>query len=107
MANRVVWVTGASSGLGKSTAEALSKAGWQVIGGARSFKGDKIADSGMTCLPLDVTSQKSLETIRYWYDRGNSLFPREKMISHMLEVICFGLKNGENEGPGLSYTHLK
>lgn len=39
-----------------------------------------------------------LETIRYWYDRGNSLFPREKMISHMLEVIFFGLKTGEMKG---------
>jgi NAD(P)-dependent dehydrogenase (short-subunit alcohol dehydrogenase family) len=62
MANRVVWVTGASSGLGKATAEALCKAGWQVIGGARSFKGEQSADdSGMVCLPLDVTSQKSVD----------------------------------------------
>lgn len=62
MANRVVWVTGASSGLGKATAEALSKAGWQVIGGARSFQGEQNAnENGMICLPLDVTSQESVD----------------------------------------------
>ncbi len=34
---KTVWVTGASSGLGLYTAQALAEAGWKVIGGARSF----------------------------------------------------------------------
>ena len=41
---RTVWITGASSGLGRYTAQALGEAGFCVIAGARSFTGDKAAD---------------------------------------------------------------
>ncbi|MGI6694688.1 MAG: SDR family NAD(P)-dependent oxidoreductase [Christensenellales bacterium] len=62
MANQVVWVAGASSGLGKATAEALAKAGWQVIAGARSFRGEQTADeNGILRLSLDVTDQASVD----------------------------------------------
>lgn len=62
MANRAVWVTGASSGLGKATAQALAEAGWQVIAGARSFGGEAPAvRQGILRLPLDVTRQASVD----------------------------------------------
>ena len=57
-AQKTVWVTGASSGLGLHTAMALRDDGWQVIAGARSFSGGQ--KDGMTCLPLDVTDEESV-----------------------------------------------
>ena len=59
-AQKTVWVTGASSGLGLHTAMALRDDGWQVIAGARSFSGGQ--KDGMTCLPLDVTDEESVRT---------------------------------------------
>lgn len=57
---RVVWITGASSGLGLHTAQALAKSGFTVIAGARSFGKDKSVP-GCTCLPLDVTDAGSID----------------------------------------------
>lgn len=56
--SKTVWVTGASSGLGLHTAQALRDAGWTVIAGARSFHGEE--KDGMHCLPLDVTDDASV-----------------------------------------------
>ena len=56
--SKTVWVTGASSGLGLHTAQALRDAGWTVIAGARSFHGE--AKDGIHCLPLDVTDDASV-----------------------------------------------
>lgn len=61
-ARQVAWLTGASSGLGKATAEALASAGWQVVAGARSFaEANPAQEGGITRLPLDVTSQASVD----------------------------------------------
>ncbi len=60
MAGQVVWITGASSGLGLHTAQALARRGFQVIAGARSFSEGK-AVAGCRCLPLDVTSEESMD----------------------------------------------
>lgn len=61
MGKGVVWVIGASSGLGLATAAAFAKKGWQVVAGARSF-GCTPAESadGMKRLPLDVTDETSV-----------------------------------------------
>lgn len=63
--SRVVWITGASSGLGLHTAQALVRGGFAVVAGARSFG----ADTGKTvpgcdCLPLDVTDAESIRSFR-------------------------------------------
>jgi NAD(P)-dependent dehydrogenase (short-subunit alcohol dehydrogenase family) len=58
----VVWITGASSGLGKATAEALLSAGWLVVAGARSFaEAGKPDERALLRLPLDVTDQASVD----------------------------------------------
>ena len=57
---QVVWITGASSGLGLHTARALSQAGFTVVAGARSFGQGKAAE-GCHCLPLDVTDEGSMD----------------------------------------------
>ena len=56
---RVVWITGASSGLGLHTAKALKENGFTVVAGARSFGKDKSVP-GCVCLPLDVTDRDSV-----------------------------------------------
>ena len=60
MAGLVVWITGASSGLGLHTARALAKNGFTVVAGARSF-GQGKAVEGCHCLPLDVTDEQSAD----------------------------------------------
>lgn len=58
----VVWVTGASSGLGMYTAQALVNAGFTVVSGARSFIGEKTGESELGYrIPLDVTSEESMD----------------------------------------------
>ena len=57
---KTVWVTGGSSGLGLHTAAALRRDGWQVIAGARSFRGET-AEDGIIRLPLDVTREESVK----------------------------------------------
>lgn len=59
-AQKTVWITGASSGLGLHTAMAYRDAGWKVIAGARSFAEVHGEDDGMIRLPLDVTSEESI-----------------------------------------------
>lgn len=54
----IVWVTGASSGLGLHTAQAFAKAGHTVIAGARSFHAGK--KDNIWCFPLDVTDETSI-----------------------------------------------
>ncbi len=58
----VVWITGASSGLGLHTAQALIDAGYQVVAGARSFADAQKHLPGAYCLPLDVTDPESIAT---------------------------------------------
>lgn len=55
----VAIVTGASSGIGNSTAAALANAGFQVIGTGRNTANLRPTD-GVTFLDLDVTSDESV-----------------------------------------------
>ena len=59
MDNRIVLVTGGSSGIGKETALALCKAGCKVYEGSRR---DSSVD-GVTHLTLDVTSKESAKAV--------------------------------------------
>lgn len=51
-------VTGASSGIGRASAEALAKAGFTVFGTSRKVGGTSVA--GITMLACDVTDAKSV-----------------------------------------------
>ncbi|MBQ9264363.1 MAG: SDR family oxidoreductase [Clostridia bacterium] len=57
---KVVWITGASSGLGLHTARQLGMHGFDVIAGARSFGQGKAVEHCRS-LPLDVTDEKSID----------------------------------------------
>lgn len=59
MQQKTVWITGASGGLGLATAKAFARAGWQVIGGARSFPEGGDCTDGIHRIRLDVTDDAS------------------------------------------------
>lgn len=79
----VVWVIGASSGLGFSVAKSFEAAGWRVIAGARSFDGSGEAQKGTYKLHLDVTSE---ESTRAFAEQALAISPRVDAL-----IYCAGL----------------
>ena len=80
----IAYITGASSGLGAYTAQALANNGWTVVAGARSFTGE--TDGRMTRLPLDVTRDDS---VRDFMERAKQIGAPDAVI-HCAAVLCFG-----------------
>lgn len=81
----IVWVSGASSGLGLHTARALAAAGHTVIAGARSFRDEKL--DGMHCLPLDVTDEGSIAAFAAAAMR---ISPRVDALVHCAGMLVLG-----------------
>jgi len=59
--NKVALVTGASSGIGKATAQRLATAGYKVYGTSR--RGAPASQRSFEMLTLDVTSDASVEAV--------------------------------------------
>src|SRR5215510_1132990 len=59
-ANRVVLITGASSGIGRATAELLAARGYRVFGGVRAPATTR-ALAGVELVPLDVRDEASVK----------------------------------------------
>jgi NAD(P)-dependent dehydrogenase (short-subunit alcohol dehydrogenase family) len=60
---RVILVTGASTGIGRLCAERLAASGWRVFGAARSAGAIESAPrSNLDWLPMDVTDDVSVQT---------------------------------------------
>lgn len=91
-AEKTVWVTGASSGLGLHTAMALRDDGWQVIAGARSFTGGQ--RDGMTCLPLDVTDA---ESVRAFCRRAAEIAPPDALVQCAGMLVLGSCEETETE----------
>lgn len=91
-AQKTVWVTGASSGLGLHTAMALRDDGWQVIAGARSFTGGQ--RDGMTCLPLDVTDA---ESVRAFCRRAAEIAPPDALVQCAGMLVLGSCEETETE----------
>ncbi|WP_439542290.1 oxidoreductase [Hyphomicrobium sp.] len=61
ISGKIAVVTGASSGIGRATAEALARVGFAVFGTSRRPNGD--APVGVTMLACDVTDDESVKTL--------------------------------------------
>ncbi len=84
----VVWITGASSGLGRHTALALHKAGFDVIAGARSFVPCEVpGGDGIYRLALDVTN---MESIRLFMHNALNIFPKVDALVNCAGVLVLG-----------------
>ena len=93
--SKVVFVTGASSGIGLATALELLKAGYTVYGGARRVDPmAPIVEAGGKALALDVTDDASMvaavEAIiaAAQADRGNLTYEAADTIYHLMVVLA-------------------
>lgn len=91
MSQPVVLVTGASSGIGESTAIKLAAQGAIAYGAARHVdKMQKLADLGIHVLHLDVTDDDSARSTI-----DHMKFPRLSTLSFMLILTCFLILNNK------------
>jgi NAD(P)-dependent dehydrogenase (short-subunit alcohol dehydrogenase family) len=79
----IALVTGASSGIGKATAERLATAGYRVYGTSR--RGAQTGQRAFAMLPLDVTSDDSVEAA------VNELMRLEGRIDLLVNNAGFGV----------------
>ena len=80
---KIALVTGASSGIGKATAERLATAGYTVYGTSR--RGAQTGQQAFAMLPLDVTSDESVEAA------VNELLRLEGRIDLLVNNAGFGV----------------
>lgn len=80
---KIALVTGASSGIGKATAERLAQAGYKVYGTSR--RGAQAGKRSFEMLPLDVTSDESVEAA------VNEVMRREGHIDLLVNNAGFGV----------------
>ena len=86
---KIALVTGASSGIGKATAERLTKAGYKVYGTSR--RGAQAGQQSFEMLALDVTSDTSVEAA------VAELIKREGKIDLLVNNAGFGVAPGGAE----------
>ena len=86
-----IWITGASSGIGKAVAEKFAKEGWQVAVSARrkEILDEMAKDHNISSYPLDVV------------DEQNCKITFQKIISEFKEIdlciFCSGTYDPKNE----------
>lgn len=82
---KVVLITGASSGMGKSTAILLNSGDYKVYGAAR--RTDKMTDlktKGISIIPLDLTNNQSIENC------VNTILAQEHKIDILINNAGYG-----------------
>jgi NADP-dependent 3-hydroxy acid dehydrogenase YdfG len=86
MNKKTIWITGASTGIGKSLAIKFAKSGWNVAASARRealLKELNKINKNIYSYPLDVTKIKDVNLL------PNQLLKiLEKLISVYLEQVC-------------------
>jgi NAD(P)-dependent dehydrogenase (short-subunit alcohol dehydrogenase family) len=101
-----VWITGASSGLGYHTAEALTRKGYLVIAGARSFKPyEGPCADGSHLIPLDV---RNPESIRAFKRQALKISPRVDALFNCAGILVLGPceETGRDEYRGVMETNF-
>lgn len=94
---KVVAITGASSGMGKATAELFSRTGWIVYGGARHV--EKIpAAANIHALKLDVTDSQSNQNFI------NTVISEQGRIDVLINNAGYG-ENGPVEDISMEKAH--
>jgi len=92
MNNKVIWITGASSGIGRSLAIKFANEGWQVAASARRenlLKELNITNPNIHSFPLDVTDSEKCITI---FDEII------KKLNHInICVFCTGIHDPKSE----------
>ena len=85
---QVVWVSGASSGLGLAAAKAFHRAGYTVVSGARSFTGERTGEGeeGFR-ICLDVSSD---ESVKGFAEEAVSLFGEPDILICCAGVLVLG-----------------
>lgn len=86
---KIALVTGASSGIGKATAERLAEAGYKVYGTSR--RGAQVGQQSFEMLALDVTSDTSVDAA------VAELIKREGKIDLLVNNAGFGVAPGGAE----------
>jgi len=92
MNNKVIWITGASSGIGKALAIKFANDGWQVaISARRENLLKELSDNheNIYSFPLDVTSSEKCKLI------SNEIINKLKNIE--ICVFCTGIHNPKSE----------
>ena len=84
---KTVWITGASSGLGLHTAQAIARRFARVAAGARSFSDAGKHIPGCLCLPLDVTDEDS---IRAFSDAALAAFGPPDILVNCAGILVLG-----------------
>ena len=73
---KTIFITGASAGIGKSTAQIFANRGWQVVATMRSpEKETELTNNGnILVLPLDVTKPETIDSaVKTAIDRFGSI----------------------------------
>ena len=86
----VVLITGASSGIGKVTAEYLADKGYIVYGTARKVNN---APKNFTLLPMDVRDEKSIQ------NAINQVIDKEKRLDILINNAGVGISGAVEEIP--------
>ncbi|RJF88627.1 oxidoreductase [Oleomonas cavernae] len=93
----IALVTGASSGIGKATAERLATAGYKVYGTSR--RGAQLNERSFEMLPLDVTSDASVAAA------VSELLRREGRIDLLVNNAGFGIAPAGAEESSVEQAH--
>ncbi len=82
---KVIFITGASSGIGKTCAEHLANKGYPVYGTSRKINSPTTISDSLTMIPMDVNSTDSVrDGIRY-------LLTKEKRLDVVVNNAGFGI----------------
>ena len=83
--SKIVLITGASSGMGKSTANILQSQGYKVNGAARRLEEmQDLKDKGISIVPLDLTKDESIRNC------VNTILEKEGRIDILINNAGYG-----------------